>query len=161
MVKRILWATLIAVSFLIVFNLAQNVFGGEKLRVRKFILRGQHAIESQSILTCIGMISDDYKDRYGNDKQSLIYFTRETFRYYKQILIKIDKLDIELSNDKKQATVIIDGMILGVNNSDKQEMILEKEQGKLKVKLIKEESRWLLLETESFEPLNIMGQNIS
>jgi hypothetical protein len=159
--KRYLWAFGVALSLTIAFSIIQNILAGEKGRVRKFILQAKQIVERQDLLACIGIISDDYKDKYSNDKQSLIYFTRETFRYYKQILVQIDKMDIELTDDKKQAIVSIDGLVLGVNKSDKQETILEKEQGKLKIKLTKEEGRWLLLEVESFESLTIMGQNIS
>ncbi len=147
-------------AIFILISIISNVLPGEKGRVRKFILKGKRAVESQSLLTCVEMISDDYKDKYSNDKQTLIYLTREIFRYYKELFIQIDKMDVKLDEDKLHASVELEGMIIGLNKKGEKENILEKEHGKLKLKLIKQDKRWQLLEVEDFQTTTLMGKNI-
>lgn len=151
----------IGLAYAILFPIVRDIIAGEKGKVRKFVTHIERAVENEDMFACIGAISDDYRDKFGNDKQTLIYLARETFRYYKNIFVQIDKMDIILSEDKKEAGVRVSGLILGLNNSGNKEIILEKEQGELKIKLIKKENRWQLLEVESFQPLSIMGKGIS
>jgi len=129
--------------------------------VRRFILKGKRAVETENIFTCADMISADYYDKYGNDAQTLIYIIRQNFRYYKEIFVQIDNIDIELNDDRNEASVEIEGEVVGLNKKEEREKILEREKGTLKIRLIKEEKKWKILEVESFEPTTIMGQNIS
>lgn len=159
--KIYLWAITGALILFILLPVVKGILEGEKGKVCKFVLQGKRALERQDILACIGMISDDYQDKYANDKQTLIYLTRETFRYYKELFVQIDKMDIKLDEDKLHASVEIKGMITGLNKKGEKENILEKEEGKLNLKLIKQDKAWQLLEIESFQPTVIMNKNIT
>ncbi|MEW6169982.1 MAG: hypothetical protein AB1472_00230 [Candidatus Omnitrophota bacterium] len=158
--KIYIWTIVAALALSIFLPIVKGILEGEKGRVQKFVLQGKRALEKQDILACIGMISDDYKDKYANDKQTLIYLTRETFRYYQELFIQIDKMDIKLEQDKLNASIEIEGIIFGLNKGGQKEFILEKEQGKLMLKLIKQDKRWQLLEIKDFKPITLMGQGI-
>jgi hypothetical protein len=70
-------------------------------------------------------------------------------------------MEIKFDDSKKQADVEIVAMVLGQTQSDNAEKILEGEKGRFRVKLIKEERVWMVSEFEFFEPITVMGQNIS
>lgn len=145
----------------LIFFIFLNFFSAEKARVRRFILQGKKAVESKNILTCANMISKDYQDKYGNDKQSLIYIAKEVFGYYKSIFVHIDEIDIEIDDSKKMANVEIVALVVGQTQQDNVEKILEGEKGRFRVRLIKEDRKWQVVELEFFEPITIMGQSVS
>lgn len=151
----------LALIYCIVFPIVRDILAGEKGRVRKFILKAKQVVEEQDILACVNMISDDYKDKYGNDKQTLIFQTREAFRYYKDLSVDINKINIDLKEGDKEAYVVISGVVIGLTDSGTREMIFEKEHGELKIRLIKKGNLWQLLEIESFEPMTVMGKGVS
>lgn len=156
-----IWSIIGVVVFFVFYAQVLNILSGEKGRLRKFILKGKQAVESKNIFTCANMISKDYHDKYGNDRQSLIYATKEAFGYYSKISVHIDNMDIQLSDSKDEASVEIVALVVGQTQQDNAEKILEGEKGRFRVKLIKEEKVWKVLELEFFEPITIMGQNIS
>ena len=129
--------------------------------MRKFILRGRQAVESKNIVTCVNMISKDYHDKYGNDRQSLIYATKEVFGYYSKILVHINDMDIELNDSNTQANVKIMALVVGQTQVNNAEKILEGKKNGFRIKLIKEDKTWQLSELEFYEPITIMGQTIS
>lgn len=129
--------------------------------MRKFILQGKKAVESKNIFTCAGMISSSYHDKYGNDRQSLLYAAKEFFGYYKQIRVNIKSMEIKLDDTKKEASVEIVALVVGQSEQNNTEKILEAENGRFRIRLVKEENKWHLRELEFFEPITIMGQNIS
>jgi len=155
------WPLVWAISLFIAYILFQGVFVSEKGRVRNFILQGKRAVESKNILSCAAMVSSEYRDKYGNDRGSLIYLTRGTFDYYERFFINIESVDIALEADKQHADVFIVALVLGQTQNNNSERILEGEKGKFRVRLIKEAKKWRLLEVEFFGPLMIMGRNIS
>lgn len=159
--KIYVFSALVALVFCIIFIWFQDIFSGEQGRLRKFILQGKKAVVSKNIFTCADMISISYHDKYGNDRQSLIYATKEFFGYYKKILINIESMDIKLDDSKTQASIEITALVVGQNNQNNMEKILEGERSRFRVKLVKEEKKWHLLELEFFESISIMGQNIS
>ncbi|MFH1269532.1 MAG: hypothetical protein ABIH75_00550, partial [Candidatus Omnitrophota bacterium] len=139
--KRYIWPILAGVTFFILYSWIVGIFSGEKGRVRKFILQGRQAVESQNIFTCANMISTDYRDKYGNDRQGLIYIAKEAFGYYKTISVRIDNMNIELDDSGRQAEVEIKALIIGQGQQDNKEKILEAEKGEFRVKLIKENNK--------------------
>lgn len=145
----------------LIFFIFLNFFLAEKGRVRRFILQGERAVESKNILTCANMISKDYQDKYGNDKQSLIYIAKEVFGYYKSIFVHIDGMEIEIDDSQKMANVEIVALVVGQTQANNAEKILEGEKGRFRVRLIKEDRKWRVVELEFFEPITIMGQDIS
>lgn len=127
-------------------------------------MRGKKAVEAKNLLTCANMVSTDYKDKYGNDRQSLIYATKSFFAYYKDIFIHIEKMQITLDQTKTQADVEIVALIVGRSKDNKSEKILEGLEGerdRFRIRLVKEEKQWRLLEIEFFEPLHIMGREVA
>ena len=124
-------------------------------------MQARKAVETKNILSCAEMISSDYHDKYGNDRQSLLYVFKEVFGYYRQILVHIESMEIALSDSKTEASVEIVALAVGRTQQNSTEKILEGEKGRLKIKLIKENKKWHLREAESFEPITIMGENIS
>lgn len=124
-------------------------------------MQARKAVETKNILSCAEMISSDYHDKYGNDRQTLLYIFREAFGYYKQILVHIQSVDITLDESKVNASVEIAVLVVGRTKANGTEKILEGEKGKLKIGLVKEDKEWRLVGIESFEPITIMGQDIS
>lgn len=159
--KIFLRASLIGVIIFILYNLLGNIFSGEEGRVRKFILRGKKAVEQKNIFICSDMISTNYQDKYGNGRQEVLYIAKELFSYYQNILINIEKMDIKLQEAKDKADIEIVALVVGQSKEKTTERILEGERGRFRARLIKEEKGWKLLELEFFEPLRIMGQDIS
>ncbi len=149
-------ALILAVSFFCV----QFIFSSEAGQVRRFILEGKRSAESKNILACANLISKEYSDKYNNDRQTLIYITREVFAYYKAIIIGVDKMDIRLDESKTRAEVEIVALVLCQSKENKSEKIFEGERGRFRVKLIKEKGKWQLLEIELLERMTIMGQTI-
>lgn len=150
-------ALLLFISFLWL----QDILAGEQGQIRKFILRGKEAVEAKNILTCADMVSMHYQDKYGNDRQNLIYATKEAFNYYKQIFVHIEKMEIKIGDSKMLASAEIVALAVGQTQESNREKILEGEKGRFRIKLVKEDKKWRLLEIEFFEPITIMGQNIS
>jgi hypothetical protein len=124
-----------AVAALVVFILyswLQGVLAGEAGRVRKFILRGKRAFEEKNLLACSEMIAFDYRDKYQNERSTLIYIVRDFFTHYKNILVNIEKMDIQLNDTNDQAEVEI-----------------------------KKDKKWLLAEIEFLEEVPLAAQMVS
>lgn len=153
----LLWGIFIFIA--IIFF--KDILGGEEARVRRFIMKGKNAAESKDILTCADMVSMRYSDKYGNDRGSLIYAGRQVSAYYKSIFIQIQEMKIKLNDTKTEAAVEITAAVICQTQSSNPEKIFEGDKGRFGVKLIKENKKWKLLELEFFEPVTIMGQNIS
>lgn len=129
--------------------------------MRKFILRGKNAFEAKNILACADMLSGQYQDKYGNTRSSLIYAAREFFKYYQALLVNIENIEIKFQDSKEKAEVEITALLIGKTNQNTQERFFEGERGRFRVRLIKEDKRWQLLEMEFLESLTIMGQNVT
>lgn len=149
-----------AVAVFILFGLFKDILSGEEGRVRRFIMQGKRAVETKNIFACANLISTNYQDKYGNDRQSLIYAVREFFSYYSNIFISIEKIDIKLDDSKKRADVTLTALVVGQVKEKVKERILEGEKGRVEVILIKEDKNWQLLGLEFFQAVTIMGQQI-
>jgi hypothetical protein len=158
--KFYLWAILTVAVVFIVLLWLPRIFS-ETGRVRRFVLRGKKAVETKNILSCANMISRDYNDKYGNDRDSLIYIAREFFGYYRKIFVHIEDMKIVLDDSKMRASVEVVALVFGQTPEDTEERILEGEKGRFRIKLIKEDKVWKLRELEFFEPLKVMKRYIS
>jgi len=156
-IRPVLWAF----AIVILYFWFQDIFSTEEARIRKFILRGRQAAEAKNILACADMVAANYHDKYGNDRQSLIYVGRRVFDYYKTIFVSIRSMDIKLDDSKKNASVEFTGQVIFETTENNKERIFEGESGQGRIKLIKEGRLWLLLEIEFLEPVTVMGQNIA
>lgn len=156
-------ASLIALAIFIFYNWFHDFISGEEGRVKKFILQCKKAVEAKDLLACADKISMNYQDKYGNDRQRLIFAAREFFGYYKDIIVHIEKMEIKLDDSKTQANVEIQALVIGRTKENKSEKILEGlegEKGRVGIKLIKVDKNWHLLELEFYESLRITGQEV-
>ena len=153
--KTYIWTGLGIIAILIFYTFFKSIFPSEGARVRKFILEGKRAVETKNILACAGMISTNYQDRYGNDRQSLIYTAREAFAYYKDVLITVEKMKIQLNEAKDQADVEIVALVLFRSKDNRIEKMFEGEKGRFRVKLVKEDKSWRVQELEFLEELTL------
>jgi len=151
----------LALVIFVAYLWIQDIFSGEEGRVRKFVLQGKKVIEAKNILGIPQLIADDYHDKYGNDRQTLLYIFREVFGYYSQMLVHIESIEVSLDDSKTSASVEILALVIGKTAQNNTEKILEGEKGRMKLRLIKEDKIWKLQGVESFEAMTIMGQNIS
>ena len=144
----------------ILFSWIFAPLAGEKGRVRKCIMEGRQAIETKNIFACSAMISENYHDKYGNDRAMVIYAAKETFSFYKKITIRIEKMEIRLNESKNEADGELVASILCQSEAGKTENIFEKEKGRFRLKLIKEDKKWYVTEVEFLEALSIVGKSI-
>ncbi len=159
--KRHIHIVLVIVILAIFCLWLKFFFSSEEGKVRRFILEGKRAAESRNILACANLISKDYFDKYGNDRQTLVYIAKEVFAYYKTIIIGIDSMEIKFDDKRMIAEVEIVALVLCQSKDNKTEKIFEGEKGRFKVKLVKEKGKWQLLEIELLERMTIMGQTIN
>lgn len=159
--KIFICTSLAAIAVLASYNLLRDIFSGEKARVHKFILKGKKAVEARNIFACRLLVSGKYKDKYGNDYSALIYAAQGFFKYYQVLLVNIENMEIKFQDSKENAEVEITALVIGKTNQNTQERFFEGERGRFRVRLIKEDKRWQLVELEFLEPLTIMEQNIS
>jgi len=150
----------IAVLFIFSVFIADRL-SGEEAHLRRFILKGKRAVEEKNIFACADMISKDYSDKYGNDRQGLIYAVQEVFNYYKRIFVHIEAIKIKFDDFKTSADVEIVALVIGYTHQNNAEKILEGEKGRFRIKLDKIDKKWYLSEAEFLESITIMGQNIT
>jgi hypothetical protein len=153
----LLWAVFIVISIV----LFQELLLGETERVRRFILKGEKCAEAKDIFSCARMVSEGYRDKYGNGKDSLVYAAKEACAYYKDVLIQIEDMNIALNDSKTAAEVRITALVVCKAQNGAPERIWEADKGEFRVSLVKEGRQWKLSEIEFFGPVTIMGQNIS
>lgn len=137
-----------------------NIFSGEEGRIRKFIQQGKKAVESKNMFSCADLVSMGYQDKYGNDRQGIIFAAKEVFDYYRQISVNIKSMEIKLNDSKTQADLEMRVSLSGWVQ-DKLEKILEGENERIRLRLVKEDKKWHLLELEFHGPVMIMEQNIN
>ncbi|MDD5738182.1 MAG: hypothetical protein PHH20_07810, partial [Candidatus Omnitrophica bacterium] len=77
-----IWAVVISSVAYFGFNLARDIFGGEEAKVRKFIMQGKSRLEKRDIIGLSEMVSADYKDKYGNDRVTVVYGAKTFLAYY-------------------------------------------------------------------------------
>ena len=162
-IRVYLWAVAISLVAFFAYNILQDVFGGEQARIRKFIMTGKARIEKKNILGLSDMVSYNYKDKYGNDRSTLVYGAKNFVSYYKDVFINIESVGIKLNEAATEADVEVIALIIGRTGQGASETImqgLEGEKDKFRLKLIKEEDGWKLLDLEFLQPVNVMGETI-
>lgn len=162
-IKVYLWAVAISLVAFFAYNILQDLFGGEQARIKKFIMTGKTRIEKKNILGLSDMVSYNYKDRYGNDRSTLVFGAKNFVSYYKDVLINIESIDIKLDETKTEADVEVVALIIGRTGQGASDTImqgLEGEKDRFRLKLIKEEDGWKLLDLEFLQPINVMGETI-
>ncbi|MCX6695627.1 MAG: hypothetical protein NTU61_04965, partial [Candidatus Altiarchaeota archaeon] len=112
-IKVYLWAVAISLVAFFAYNILQDVFGGEQARIKKFIMTGKARIEKKNLLGISDMVSFSYKDKYGNDRSTLVYGVKSFVSYYKDVFINIESIDIKLNEAKTEADVEVVALIIG------------------------------------------------
>ncbi|MDD4879185.1 MAG: hypothetical protein PHR22_01860 [Candidatus Omnitrophica bacterium] len=162
-IKVYLWAVAISLIAFFAYNILSDVFGGEQARIKKFIMTGKARIEKKNLLGISDMVSFDYKDKYGNDRAALVFGVKSFASYYKDVFINIESVDIKLNEAKTEADVEVVALIIGRTGQGTSETImqgLEGEKDKFRLKLVKEENGWKLVDLEFLQPVNVMGETI-
>lgn len=162
-IKIYLWAVVISLAAYFAYNILSDVFGGEQARIKKFIMTGKARIEKKNLLGISDMVSFNYKDKYGNDRATLVFGVKSFVSYYKDVFINIESVDIKLNEAKTGADVEVIALIIGRTGQGTSETImqgLEGEKDKFRLRLVKEEDGWKLLEMEFLQPVNVMGETI-
>ncbi len=147
------------VIYCLVFWLV-DFLSGEAGRIKKFINRGKRAVEACDILASANVISRSYQDKYGNQKQTLVYVIKNVYSRYSPIFIDIQNMDIKINQDNLGAAVEIKALVIGENRQNAKEKILEGEKGRFRLSLVKEEGKWLVVEIEFLESLPLVEQAI-
>lgn len=151
---------LLTFSVFIVYFISHSTFCSEEAKIRRFILKGKRALEKKDILTCAQLVSLNYKDKYGNNHDSLIGITKEVFAYYKEITIVIEKMDIYFNETKDTAKVELLVLAVCRRSGGMSESLFEGDKGKVRLELVKEDNAWQLKEIEFLEELTIMGERV-
>lgn len=162
-IKIYIWAVVISSVAFFGFNFARDLLGGEQARVRKFIMQGKARVEKKNVVGLSEMVAYNYQDKYGNDRTTLIYGAKTFLAYYKDVFINVESIDIKLNEAKTEADVEIVALIIGRTKEGGSDTImegLEGEKDKFRLRLIKEENGWKLLEMEFLQPIDVMGEKI-
>lgn len=147
---------------LVLFSAINSAIEGEKGKIRRLIFIAQRAIEKEDLIRLSGYASFDYQDKYGNDRQRLIFIGQRAFVEYQDISLQIKDLKIELNESEALAQMGVLGLgrrASGAQNDNP----LEYDRVELKIRFKKEENQWKVvelefLESEEFFPL---GESIS
>ena len=145
---RVVWATLAVIACaLFATHIVTVILEGEKGRLKRTVYKAKRLTEKESILRLVGYISVDYSDELGNDRRTLLLIAKKFFDEYKNILILIDKLEIEI--DGENGAVNVEATIYWQETTS-EDIIYDTAEVKAKFK--KEERNWKLMELEFLEP---------
>lgn len=77
----------------------------DESRIRKTVYAGILAVEKKDIPRCAHLVSETYKDDYGNDKEHLLKIARDIFKAYEEFRIMIKRLKIEVKGSEGSANI--------------------------------------------------------
>jgi hypothetical protein len=155
--KKIFFFICYLILALVLFSAINSAIEGEKGKIRRLIFIGQRAIEKEDLIRLSGYTSFDYQDKYGNDRQRLIFIAQKAFVEYQDISLQIKDLKIELNESEALAQMGVLGLgrrASGAQNDNP----LEYDRVELKIRFKKEGKQWKVveldfLESEEFFPL--------
>lgn len=159
--RKAAWILAGALALILVLAFLRSHFFSEERQVRRFIEKGRLAAQAKDLFACQEMLSPDYRDRYGFDRDSLLYTLREAFRYYQRVIIRIEEMKVFLDESSAVAQVEVTASAFGQTRAEGLRPVFEGERGKGRIKLIKDKGSWKLQEVEFYQPLTLMGQTIS
>ncbi len=120
---------------------------GEKGYLKRTIHKIKRLAERESMLALTNYISPNYYDELGNDRRSLLLIAKGFFGEYKNILIAIDTLEIEIEDGSASAHIEATVYWQEDVSSD---IIYDTVEVEAKFK--KERNSWKLIELRFFEP---------
>ncbi len=145
---------LVILAGLIIFPKVKTLLEGEKGRIRRIVYAAKRATEQEDIFKCISFISNNYTDKYGNDRRSLFLVAQKVFDTYDNIVIGIAQLDISLDTDTARAEVEASGVARNVER--KETNAFEAETVKFLIFFQKEEGGWKVIKLEFLESEEIL-----
>jgi hypothetical protein len=131
-----------------VVRIITTIIEGECGRLKKTVYTAKKLTEKEDVFGLTKYISADYQDELGNDKHSLLLIAKTFFDKYKNILILIEKLDIE-KIEGGNADIIIEATMYWQENTS-EDIIYDTVEVKAKFK--KEQNGWKLIELKFLEP---------
>ena len=146
-VKSIFILAVCLVSIMAIFRLTELMFEGEEGRLKRTLHRAKRLAERENILGLTNYISSDYSDELGNDRRTLLFIAKRLFGEYKNILILIDSLDIEILGDNADA--FVEATVYWQENNSAN---ITYDRIECKAVFIRAERNWKLLELKFFEP---------
>jgi hypothetical protein len=141
--------TMLAVIFclFVLTNLIMKFFETEEDRLKRVIHKAKRATERENIIGLRSYISADYDDEFENSRRSLLLLAKDLFDEYKNILITIDELDMEI--DGEGATALINTTVYW--QEDPPDKIMY-DKIKLRAFFKKIDGRWKFTELKFFKP---------
>ena len=157
------WRLILTTAFiiflsLIIFSQVKTLLEGEKGRIKQIIYAAKTATEQENLFKCISFISQNYTDKYGNDRQSLLLAGKRLFDIYDNIIIVVRQLNISLDTDTAEAEVEATGVARNVEK--KETNIFETETIKFLIFFQKGKAGWKVIRLELLEPLSILPPGI-
>ncbi len=148
-IKTIAILLIIVVFALFAIRIVKIALEGEEGRLKRTIYKAKRLTEREHIVALTNYISSDYSDELGNDRRSLLFIAKSFFDEYRNILIPIKELDIEIEGEN--ASVHIEATVYWQEN-DSTNIIYDTAEVKAKFK--KDKSGWKLIELEFLEQKN-------
>ncbi len=145
--KKICTMLAVIVCLFILTNLMMKFFEGEEARLKKAIYKAKRFTEKENVIGLTSCLSADYSDEFGNDRRSLVLLAKSLFDEYRNILITIDELDMEIDGEK--ATALINATVYW--QEDSPDKIIY-DNVKLRAFFKKIDGRWKFTEMKFFKP---------
>ena len=146
-IKTVCITVAIVICALLTIRVVTMLFEGEEDRLKRTIYKAKRHAERENIVALTNYISLDYYDELGNDRRSLLLIAKSFFDEYRNILILIDELEIEVEGENADAH--IKATVYWQENVSS-EIIYDTAEVKARFK--KEQNHWKLIKLEFFEP---------
>ncbi|MDI6782484.1 MAG: hypothetical protein QME64_00110, partial [bacterium] len=79
----------------------------EVRRVKQTIFAAKQAIEQLNMDVCIGLVAEEYTDRWGFNQKTVYEFGKNLFARTKRIGITIDDLEVKVDDSTAQADFVL------------------------------------------------------
>ena len=146
-IKIVFMAFAVAISVLLIIRGITILSEGESGRLKRTIYKTKRLAERENILALTSHISRNYYDELGNDRRSLLLIAKSFFDEYRNILILINALEIEI--DGENASAHIEASVYWQEDTAP-EIIYDTVEVKAMFK--KELNHWRLIELRFLEP---------
>ncbi len=152
--KKIFLFIIFVISALILSSAIKTIIEGEKGKIKRVIFSAKRAIEKENLIRLSSYVSFDYQDKYGNDRQNILFLGRTVFNEYEDIVLQIKELNLELNGTEALAQVQVLGFARRSDDTQSKNPV-EYDIIKLNVNFKKEKEGWKVIELEFLEPQKI------
>jgi len=119
---------------------------GESGRLKRTIYKAKSAAERENLVGFTKYISPRYSDELGNDRRMLLLTAKSLFDDYRNIIILIDTMEIEVNGI--EGTASIDATVYWRENDSS---VIIHDTAKVEAKFLKERKQWKLIELKFLE----------